>query len=228
MATHFAAVHEGRVLGTRSSTSRHAEGTGRFGLYTHAVVRTLRIVTLDGDRAESVTWQDEVTTWHGGPANAQTGLRAARVGTAHCYSATGCTWVEDPTRKHGVRNLTTDDPATARIVTVERATLAPVVVTTKKPKIGQFVVQTDLGGVPLDGGRGERFVLRLSDDAQAATDLPDRYIQRLIRDWQFTTDLQAATVFTRERAAAALAEDGALEGCELAAVTLTDKGVVLS
>lgn len=138
-ATHFAAVADGHVVGTRSSTSRSAEGTGRFGVYTHAVLLHTRTTTRAQDGAESVAWSQSVISWHGGAANAQAGLRAAHVGSSYCYSAGNSSYVDDPATKHGVRRLTENDPDTVTILVHARAEVVPVVVTPKKPKVGQVV-----------------------------------------------------------------------------------------
>lgn len=115
--THFAAIHQGAVVGYRSSTSRHAEGHGRFGLYTHAVFVTSKTsrTTLDTG-AEEVSTSSVVTTWHGGLKNAQDGL--GRVNLRSCWEYNG---------------IRTDTMVLAKI-------LVPVVVMAKRPKIGDAVM----------------------------------------------------------------------------------------
>jgi hypothetical protein len=63
MKTHYAVVEEGQVLGSRSSASRHPGGSGKFGIYTHAVV-------TKGDLGG---WG--VTSWHGSYELAASALR---------------------------------------------------------------------------------------------------------------------------------------------------------
>jgi hypothetical protein len=133
--THFAAIQNSKVIDTRSSTSRHAEGTGRFGLYTHAIVRTDRIVTRRPDGSEQVEEQSNVISYHG-QGNANDGLRAANVGASFYQDASGSYYIE---RGDKVRRLRADDPEIVRIVTYARAEIVPVIVTPKKAKIGQVV-----------------------------------------------------------------------------------------
>lgn len=66
--THFAAVRDGVVIGTRSSASRHVGGAGKFGPYTHAAAA----------HGQTTGWG--VWSWHGTLANAQ---HAARYITSH-------------------------------------------------------------------------------------------------------------------------------------------------
>ncbi len=91
MKTHYAAVQNGLVIGTRTSASRHIDGTGKFGPYTHAIVRSERtVLKSDGSVCDE---RAEVISWHGGPANASAGLRAAKVGASfdsgYDYSSNG-------------------------------------------------------------------------------------------------------------------------------------------
>lgn len=75
MKTHYAAIKDGVVVGTRSSESRHVDGTGRNAAYTHAILRrTRRTMLATGESTET----DAIVSWHGGTANAASGLRDAR------------------------------------------------------------------------------------------------------------------------------------------------------
>jgi len=79
-STHFAAVKDGSIVGTRSSASRSVEGSGKFGPYTHAILRTERKTWLATGTVEESAG---VISWHGGLANAAAGLRQAHVGTTY-------------------------------------------------------------------------------------------------------------------------------------------------
>ena len=112
--THFAAIEDGVVVGVRSSISRSAEGTGRYGVYTHAVLVEKRKTMLASGVVENA---QGITTWHGSAANGQSGLREARVGSTHTINTYGS--VE-----------------THYSVTVVSAKLVEVIVVARKPKIG--------------------------------------------------------------------------------------------
>jgi len=81
MKTHFAAVQNGIIVGTRSSASRSIEGTGKFGPYTHAVLRTQRKTFLANPEHPEPIESADIISWHGSLANAASGLRQAHVGT---------------------------------------------------------------------------------------------------------------------------------------------------
>ncbi len=138
--THFAAIDQnGVVIDTRTSASRHAEGKGRFGLYTAAIVRHDRIVTKNADGSEAVTWQAGVISYHG-EGNANDGLRQANIGTVYCYDVKNHTWREVNGKWI---TLKPEDQETVRIVTFARAEIVRVIVTSKKAKIGETVIITD-------------------------------------------------------------------------------------
>lgn len=83
MKTHFAAVKNGIVVGTRSSSSRSIEGTGKFGPYTHAVLRRERKTFLANPEHPEPIVSEDIISWHGGSANALKGLNQANVGSSH-------------------------------------------------------------------------------------------------------------------------------------------------
>ncbi len=66
--THFAAVLNNKVIGTRSSASRHVDGAGKFGPYTHAVVTQ----DLSG-----------VLSWHGSELRAREAQGVFQRGSFH-------------------------------------------------------------------------------------------------------------------------------------------------
>lgn len=141
MATHFAAVQDGKVIATRTAQNRHAEGTGRWAAYTHAVLRHTR-TTLRTDAGESVTWSQSVISWHAGERNAAAGLRAADVGRSHYYGegerpGVLTLWKSDANDTHRVRYFTADEAV--KTDTYARAELVAVIITPKKAKIGQAV-----------------------------------------------------------------------------------------
>ena len=55
MQTHFAAIHDGKVVTTRSSASRHVGGSGKFGPYTHCLTTANSVKELNGGQL----------SWHG-------------------------------------------------------------------------------------------------------------------------------------------------------------------
>lgn len=120
MTTHFAAVKDGLVVATRSSTSRSTDCPvgHKFGPYTHAVLRTERETRLVSG---AVTETTDVISWHGGAANAAKGLHAAHVGRSWSQ-----TWSTDAA-----------DHASYAYLAAE---VVPVVVTAKKAKLGQPLV----------------------------------------------------------------------------------------
>lgn len=69
MKTHFAVIHNGIVIGSRSSDSRHVDGAGKFGPYTHAAcvddrnehgAGSVGVLTYHGSLAAAV---DSARTW---------------------------------------------------------------------------------------------------------------------------------------------------------------------
>lgn len=115
MSTHFVAVKNGVVVGTRTSASRHIGGAGKFGPYTHAVLRTQRTTLL---ASGAVTESTDVISWHSGAKNAAAGLRAANVGH---------TWTSDPDYRPRAEHYA---------VTYLAAELVEVVITPKKLREG--------------------------------------------------------------------------------------------
>jgi hypothetical protein len=65
MITHYAAIYGTTVIGARSSASRSAEGSGKFGPYTNAVA------------SRSAGGALTVVTWHGSAEAARQGLAPA-------------------------------------------------------------------------------------------------------------------------------------------------------
>lgn len=114
-STHFVAVKRGIVVGTRTSASRHVGGSGKFGPYTHAILRTERTTMLaTGESTEDTS----VISWHGGIKNAVAGLRAANVGHS---------WTMDYEYRLRSEHYTR---------TYLDAEIIEVFVVTRKPKVG--------------------------------------------------------------------------------------------
>jgi hypothetical protein len=116
--THFAAVKDGIVVGTRSSASRHVDGLGKFGPYTHALLRSERKTFLQSGQVVEST---DVISWHGSAPLAAAARRLAHVGLTHTMD-----YSYRPVEEHYK-------------LTYTAAEIVPVVVVARKAKLGARV-----------------------------------------------------------------------------------------
>lgn len=123
MKTHYAAVKDGIIVGDRSSSSRHVEGIGKFGPYTHAVytkTRTTRTTTTDNVTSDAVSWSEEIQAWSGRADLAQQAIKHVR--REHTYEY------------NGVKTT----------VLHTEVAIVPVIIVPKRPKIGTAVAGIDV------------------------------------------------------------------------------------
>lgn len=78
MKTHYAAIDGGIVIGTRSSASRHIDGTGRFGPYLFAVAQDAHSIVVDSATGRTWTFDAGAVSYHGSRAAAVAAVRASR------------------------------------------------------------------------------------------------------------------------------------------------------
>lgn len=122
-STHFAVIDNGIVIGTRSSASRHVDGQGKFGPYTHAVVASYTTTFLDPNTPQK---RDQaVISWHGTAGAALSASGAKFIYTKYNVDAQGGyigSW-DKKTPVGGVQETV-------------RVQVLPVVITAKKATIG--------------------------------------------------------------------------------------------